>query len=225
VTQKILVVEDDASLGKQIVEHLEGAGFAPTWLKDGDSAMRESPKPYALVVLDLMLPGAYGLDVLKQVRSHGSAVPVLILSARNETRDKVRALQLGADDFVTKPFWPEELVARVRARLRRPVMEQDGAINAGDLTIDLAARTVTVKSEPIELTKVEFDLLAALARRAGAAIQRSWLVDNVLDPEREGTERTLDVHISRLRKKLGASGRHVATVWGVGYRLETQAPA
>jgi two-component system response regulator MtrA len=223
VTQKILVVEDDASLGKQIVEHLEGAGFEPTWLRDGDSAMREPTKGYALIVLDLMLPGAYGLDVLKHVRAAGSAVPVLVLSARNETRDKVRALQLGADDFVTKPFWPEELIARVKARLRRPVMEQqDGTITAGELSIDLAARAVLVRGADVELTKVEFDLLAALARRPGAAIQRSWLVDHVLDPERDGTERTLDVHMSRLRKKLGPAAKRIATVWGVGYRLETQ---
>jgi two-component system response regulator MtrA len=224
VTQKILVVEDDVSLGRQIVEHLENAGFEPTWLQDGDSAMREPTKGYALIVLDLMLPGAYGLDVLKHVRGAGSAVPVLVLSARNETRDKVRALQLGADDFVTKPFWPEELIARVKARLRRPVMEQqDGAIRAGEMTIDLSARAVTVKDEAVELTKVEFDLLAALARRPGAAIQRSWLVEHVLDPERDGTERTLDVHMSRLRKKLGPASKRIATVWGVGYRLETQA--
>ncbi len=222
MTQKILVVEDDVSLGRQIVEHLESAGFEPTWLKDGDSAMREPTKGYALIVLDLMLPGAYGLDVLKHVRGAGSAVPVLILSARNETRDKVRALQLGADDFVTKPFWPEELIARVKARLRRPVMEQqDGAIHAGEMTIDLSARAVSVKDEPVELTKVEFDLLAALARRPGAAIQRSWLVEHALDPERDGTERTLDVHMSRLRKKLGPAAKRIATVWGVGYRLET----
>ena len=224
MTQKILVVEDDVSLGKQIVEHLEGAGFEPTWLTDGDRAMREPTKGYALIVLDLMLPGAYGLDVLKHVRSAGSAVPVLILSARNETRDKVRALQLGADDFVTKPFWPEELIARVKARLRRPVMEQqDGTITAGELSIDLAARSVAVKGDAVDLTKVEFDLLAALARRPGSAIQRSWLVEHVLDPDRDGTERTLDVHMSRLRKKLGSAAKRIATVWGVGYRLETVA--
>jgi two-component system response regulator MtrA len=224
MNQRILVVEDDLQLGRQIVGHLEGAGYAPTWIKDGDTALRESPRGYVLVVLDLMLPGAYGLDVLKKMRASGSSVPVLVLSARNDTRDKVRALQLGADDFVTKPFWPDELIARVKARLRRPVMEQSGAIEAGELSIDLAARTVTVRGESVELTKVEFDLLAALARRPGAAIERSWLVENVLDPEREGTERTLDVHMSRLRKKLGPAARHVATVWGVGYRLQTQAP-
>jgi DNA-binding response OmpR family regulator len=225
MNQRILVVEDDAQLGQQIVGHLEGAGYEPTWLKDGDSAMREPTKPYALVVLDLMLPGAYGLDVLKKMRSSGSSVPVLVLSARNDTRDKVRALQLGADDFVTKPFWPEELIARVKARIRRPVMEQGGSIQTGELSIDLAARTVAVAGAAVDLTKVEFDLLAALARRPGAAIQRSWLVEHVLDPEREGTERTLDVHMSRLRKKLGAASKHVATVWGVGYRLETQGDA
>ena len=222
MAQKILLVEDDASRGRQIVGTLRESGFDSHWLTDGDAAMREQVRTYALVILDLMLPGAYGLDVLKQIRGTGSAVPVLVLSARNETRDKVRALQLGADDFVTKPFWPEELIARIKARLRRPVLEQSGSIDAGDLSIDLAARTVSVKGTNVDLTKVEFDLLAALARRAGAAIERSWLVDNVLDPEREGTERTLDVHMSRLRKKLGPAAKSVATVWGVGYRLETQ---
>ena len=224
MAHRILLIEDDASLGRQIDGSLREAGFEPTWLTDGDAAMRESPRPYALVVLDLMLPGAYGLDVLKQIRGSGSSVPVLILSARNETRDKVRALQLGADDFVTKPFFPEELIARIRARLRRPSMETDGAVKVGALEIDMTGRAVVVAGEPVELTRVEFDLLAALARRPGAAVARSWLADNVLDPEREGTERTLDVHVSRLRRKLGSAGKCVATVWGVGYRL-TEASA
>jgi two-component system response regulator MtrA len=223
VTPRILLVEDDESLGRQIVAHLRDAGLDPTWLTDGDAAMREPTKPYAVVVLDLMLPGAYGLDVLKQIRASGSSVPVLVLSARNETRDKVRALQLGADDFVTKPFFPEELIARVRARLRRPTLEAEGVVRAGELEIDLAARTVRVDDAPVEMTRVEFDLLAALARRPGAAVARSWLADHVLDPEREGTERTLDVHVSRLRKKLGSCGGRIATVWGVGYRLEAEA--
>lgn len=221
MSRRILLVEDDAALGRQIVAHLRGGGFDPTWLTDGDTALRESPKPYALVILDLMLPGAYGLDVLKHLRAGGSAVPVLILSARNETRDKVRALELGADDFVTKPFFPEELLARVEARLRRPTLEEGGVVRAGELELDLAGRSALVGGERVELTRVEFDLLAALGRRPGAAVARSWLVDHVLDPEREGTERTLDVHVSRLRRKLGAAGRRIATVWGVGYRLDT----
>jgi two-component system response regulator MtrA len=219
MAQRVLLVEDDPSLGRQVAASLEEAGFETTWLTDGDAAMREPPRPYALVVLDLTLPGAYGLDVLKQIRASGSSVPVLVLSARNETRDKVRALQLGADDFVTKPFFPEELIARVRARVRRPSMETEGRVQVGELEVDLAARSVAVAGDAVDLTRVEFDLLAALARRAGAAVARSWLVDHVLDPEREGTERTLDVHVSRLRRKLGAAGKQVATVWGVGYRL------
>ena len=220
VQEKILLVEDDESLGRQMVEYLRESGFTPTWLKNGDDALLESPDDYGLMILDLMLPGAYGLDVLKHFRVD-SDVPVLVLSARNDTEDKVRALQLGADDFVTKPFWPEELMARVHARLRRPVLQRSGVIKAGQLSVDTIGRRVTVGDTPVELTRVEFDLLSALARRPGAAIPRAWLVDHVLDPEREGTERTLDVHVSRLRKKLGPCGKCVATVWGVGYRLET----
>lgn len=221
---KILLVEDDEQLGRQIVGYLREADFDPHWIQDGDEAMAEPPDPYSLLILDLMLPGAYGLDVLKQVRTE-SDVPVLVLSARNDTEDKVRALQLGADDFVTKPFWPEELLARVHARLRRPVLQRSGVIQAGELAVDVVGRRAYVGEESIDLTRVEFDLLAALAKRPGAAIPRDWLVEHVLDPEREGGLRTLDVHISRLRKKLGRCARCVATVWGVGYRLETQVPS
>jgi len=216
---RVLLVEDDEKLGRQIVDNLSEAGFEATWAKTGTEALGINPEPFSLLVLDLMLPGAHGLDVLKHLR-RGSDVPVLVLSARNDTADKVRALELGADDYVTKPFWPEELVARVQARLRRPTLQRAGLIEAGDLAIDLVSRRVHVAGDSIELTKVEFDLLAALARRPGAAIPRSWLVENVLDPDRAGTERTLDVHVSRLRKKLGPCARCVATVWGVGYRLE-----
>jgi DNA-binding response OmpR family regulator len=218
--QRVLVVEDDAHLGRQVVDRLRAEGFEPTWVQDGNEAMGMALEPFALLVLDLMLPGAHGFDILKRLRAE-SEVPVLVLSARNDTRDKVRALELGADDYVTKPFWPEELVARIGARLRRPALQQNGVVRLGDLAIDVRARQARVAGQEIELTRVEFDLLAALAQRPGAAVARAWLVDHVLDPDREGTERTLDVHVSRLRKKLGRAGRQVATVWGVGYRLET----
>ena len=219
---RVLVVEDDEKLARQVVACLQDGGFEPTWVKDGEAALAANPRTYALIVLDLMLPGAHGLDVLKRVR-HECEVPVLVLSARNDTTDKVRALELGADDYLTKPFWPEELLARVHARLRRPVMQRSGLIDVGELSIDPEGRRVTVHGEGVDLTKVEFDLLVALARRPGAAITRAWLVENVLDPERDGTERTLDVHVSRLRKKLGSAGGQVATVWGVGYKLEATA--
>jgi DNA-binding response OmpR family regulator len=219
MAERILVVEDDEKLGAQIVERLRGEGFEPTWLRDGDEAARADPSRFVLIVLDLMLPGMYGLDVLKRIRST-SDVPVLVLTARDHPADRVRGLELGADDYVTKPFWPEELVARVRARLRRPVMQRGERVIVGAMAIDLSGRRVEIDGAPIELTRVEFDLLALLARRPGQAITRAALVEKVLDPERQGTERTLDVHVSRLRKKLGAEGRRVATVWGIGYRLE-----
>jgi two-component system response regulator MtrA len=222
MADRILLVEDDEALGRQVVGHLEGAGFVVRWIRDGDEAACEDPSPYSLAILDLMLPGAYGLDVLKRLRAD-SDLPVLILSARHDTNDKVRALELGADDFVTKPFWPEELIARVRTRLRRPSLQREGVLAAGDLVVDVEARAVTTAGTFVDLTRVEFDLLAALSRRPGAAIDRGWLVDNVLDPEREGTERTLDVHVSRLRKKLGKYAKMVQTVWGVGYRLNPEA--
>src|SRR5690606_160124 len=220
MTDRILVVEDDAQLGAQIVERLEREGFEVTWEKDGDAAKRTDPRPFCLILLDLMLPGTYGLDVLKKVRA-SSDVPVLILTARDHPADRVRGLELGADDYVTKPFWPEELLARVRARIRRPVMARGERFVVGALAIDLAARRVEVAGEPVALTRVELDLLAVLARRPGQAVTRRALAEEVLDPEREGGERTLDVHVSRLRKKLGPEGKRVATVWGIGYRLET----
>lgn len=224
MADRILVVEDDEKLGSQIVEHLEGAGYAPDWKKDGDEAARVDPAPYALVILDLMLPGTYGLDVLKRYRSK-SDVPVLILTARDHPADRVRGLDLGADDYVTKPFWPEELLARVKARLRRPMLTRGEAVSVGTLRIDMAARAVEVGGVAIELTKVEFDLLSTLAARAGQAMTRAALVDKVLDPERQGSERTLDVHVSRLRKKLGDEGKRIATVWGIGYRFDNSEEA
>jgi two-component system response regulator MtrA len=216
--RKILLVEDDAALGGQLVERLRKEGYEVEWCRTGSGALSLDPRGYELVVLDLMLPGTHGLDVLKRMRQEAD-VPVVVLSARNETETKVRALELGADDYVTKPFWPEELLARLEARLRRPSLEALDVLERGTLRLDLRARRILVREREVELTRIEFDILAALARRAGAAVSREWLVANVLDPDREGTERTLDVHVSRLRKKLGEAGSQILTVWGVGYRL------
>ncbi len=218
MTSRILLIEDDKNLGDQIVTNLKRDGFEVTWISDGHAALDADPTQHDLVVLDLMLPGAFGLDILKIYRETAET-PVLVLSARNETSTKVRALALGADDYVTKPFWPEELLARIQARLRRPLLHAADVVETGALRIDLAGRMVTNGGHAVELTKIEFDLLAALAQRPGSAITRQSLVDRVLDPDREGTSRTLDVHFSRVRKKLGAEGARIATVWGVGYRL------
>jgi two-component system response regulator MtrA len=214
----ILVVEDDEALGAQIERELQGAGYGVERLRDGDAASRRDPTEFDLVILDLMLPGAYGLDVLKRMREK-SDVPVLILSARQETRDKVRGLELGADDYLVKPFWPEELLARVKARIRRPALERSNVKRFGAIAIDLEQRSVSVAEQAIDLTPAELGILSALAKRAGSAITRAALVEAALDPDREGGERTLDVHVSRLRKKLGREGGRVETVWGIGYRL------
>ncbi len=222
MTHRILLVEDDTELGRQVKDHLERKGYFVTWLTHGDEALAEDPSSYSILVLDLMLPGAYGLDVLKAARERAE-VPVLILSARNETADKVRALKLGADDYVTKPFWPEELVARIEARLRRPGMSQRRVVAAGPLTIDVAARRVLLGDDELTLAPVEFDVLAALAKRVGEAVPRLTLVEEVLDPASADPMRTLDVHVSRLRKKLGDASRQVATVYKIGYRLEAEA--
>lgn len=217
--RRVLLVEDDRELGAQIVSHLRRAGLDPIWWTEGRRlAPGELPEDVELVVLDLMLPGAYGMDMLKDLRASSSEVPVLVLSARIDTSDKVRALQLGADDYMTKPFWPEELVARVRARLRRPTMARASVVEVGPLRIDLDRREVHVHGARVDLTRVELGILAALAERPGMAATRSFLAERVLDGEREGAERTLDVHVSRLRKKLGP-GTFVETVWGIGYRL------
>jgi DNA-binding response OmpR family regulator len=218
-SRRILVVEDDEKLAEQVIATLKRARYQPTRLSTGTEALKVAPGKFSLIILDLMLPGVHGLDVLKHMRSQ-SEVPILVLSARNETNDKVRALQLGADDFVTKPFWPDELVERVNARIRRPTLMRNNRIAIGALTIDLAARSVFRGRRAIDLTKVEFDLLATLIRRSGDAISRRSLAESALGPDRASGDRVLDVHMSRLRKKLGVEGRRLATVWGIGYRFE-----
>jgi two-component system response regulator MtrA len=219
--QLILLVEDDEALGAQVVQGLERAGFVVRWLKRGDEAADAVMDGVALVILDLMLPGQDGFAVMRTLRRR-TEVPVLVLTARQDPVDRVRALNLGADDFVTKPFWPDELLARVHARLRRPVLCRDNALVFGCLQIDLDQRRVTVNGAECELTRAEFELLAVLAKRPGAAISRRTLVDRALDPDDLGTDRTLDVHFSRLRKKLGEAGALIETVRGIGYRLRLE---
>ncbi|HVV86365.1 MAG TPA: response regulator transcription factor [Kofleriaceae bacterium] len=221
MAERILFLEDDRELGEQVSQRLRAAGFEVEWWTEGRKLVAADTAGLALVVLDLMLPGTYGMEILAELR-RTSEVPVLVLSARNDSSDKVRALKLGADDYMTKPFWPDELLERVRARIRRPTMQRTDVLEAGPVHIDLQRREVTVAGQEVELTPVEYGFLVALARRPGMAITRSWLVDNVLDPDREGSERTLDVHASRLRKKLGQAGL-IETVWGIGYRLASPA--
>ena len=217
---KILLVEDDKKLGAQIVEYLNDAGYDTTWIIDGYDALEElhSNSDFKLLILDLMLPSVSGMEILENLRQH-SNMPVLILSARNETFDKVKALKLGADDYMTKPFWPEELIERVKARLRRPNIEKSNIFIFKSMKIDYNARKVFINEKIVELTKAEYEIILILSKRPNETITRQILLDNALDPDNEGTERTLDVHISRLRKKLNDISKNIETVWGIGYRF------
>jgi two-component system response regulator MtrA len=218
VSNRILLVEDDLALGQQVVDTLSRAGFDPHWIRDGDTARELDPDEYRLIVLDLMLPGTYGMELLKRYRQR-SEVPVLILSARDDTADKIRGLKLGADDYVTKPFFPEELIARIQACLRRPNLVGADRLVVGAIQVDLERRAVTTTEGTLSLTPVEFEILALLARRKGSAVTRDALADAALDPAHDAGRRTLDVHISRLRSKLGPRATQLETVWGIGYRL------
>ncbi len=221
MTQRILLIEDDPDLGAQLRRDLGKAGFEVTWVADGDEALSTSLEGMDLVILDLMLPGAYGLDILKKYRLT-SEVPVLIVTARDHTADKVRALGLGADDYVTKPFWPEELLARVKARLRRPELKKsdEKVVRAGALEIKESERRVLLSGQAVELSRTELEVLFSLSRRAGRPVERARIAEEALSEDGDGDGRALDVHVSRLRKKLGAEGKRIATVWGIGYRLE-----
>jgi DNA-binding response OmpR family regulator len=220
----ILVAEDEPQIAGLVRDYLEHAGFAVITAADGAAALAlaRARRPDALV-LDLGLPRVDGLDVIRSIR-RDSRVPILILSARGDEIDRVTGLELGADDYVVKPFSPRELVARVRAVLRRgeTAPHADERIVAGDLELDLVRHRVTAAGRPVSLTPTEFELLATLAREPGRVWTRSQLLDSIHGFSLETYERAIDGHIRNLRKKLepdDAAPRYVRTVHGVGYAL------
>ena len=220
----ILVVEDEPRIAGLVRDYLEQAGFAVLAAGDGKGALAiaRTRRPDALV-LDLGLPGMDGLDVIRSIR-RDSDVPIVILSARGDESDRIIGLELGADDYVVKPFSPKEVVARVRAVLRRSEARSatGETITAGDLVIDMSHRRVTVAGRPATLTPTEFELLVTLAREPGRVWTRGQLLDAVRGFSLETYERAIDGHIRNLRRKLepdDASPRYVRTVHGVGYAL------
>ncbi len=226
--ETILVVDDEPKILKTVRAYLENAGFRVVTAGDGQMALTvyRHEKP-ALVVLDLGLPGMDGLDVARTLR-RDSNVPIIMLTARVDEADKLIGLELGSDDYVTKPFSPRELVARVRAVLRRTGGEREEApvpIVAGDVLIDMERRLVTVSGQPVELTPTEFDLLVVLARHPGRVFTRLELLDRVQGYAFEGYERTVDAHVKNLRQKIEPDPkqpRYLVTVYGVGYRFAEQ---
>ncbi len=218
----VVVVEDDPHIADLVDMYLRREGFRVIQAADGAAGLaaiaREAPR---LAILDVGLPGDLdGLAVCRQLRAR-SLLPVLILTARDDEFDRVLGLELGADDYVTKPFSPRELVARVRAILRRtdrPATGPAEVLMAGDVEVDVGRREARIAGTPVPLTAREFDLLRFLADNAGLALSRQQLLDGVWGPGWYGDERTVDVHVGQLRKKLG-DGLPLTTVWGVGYRL------
>jgi DNA-binding response OmpR family regulator len=223
--ETILVVDDEPKLVKTVRAYLENAGFRVVTAGDGQLALtvyrHERP---ALVILDLGLPSLDGLDVARSLR-RDSNVPIIMLTARVDEADKLVGLELGADDYVTKPFSPRELVARVRAVLRRTGGDREqvqATIVAGDVRVDLERRQATVGGRLVDLTPTEFDLLAVLARHPGRVFSRLELLDRVQGYAFEGYERTVDAHVKNLRQKMEPDPkdpRYVLTVYGVGYRF------
>lgn len=224
IGKKILVVDDEKKIVTVVRGYLEQAGFGVVVAYDGKQALtvfrHEQP---TLVLLDLNLPGMDGLDVARTLRKE-SSVPIIMLTARVEEADRLIGLELGADDYIVKPFSPREVVARVRAVLRRVEGETTAAqvLHAGELTLDLSKHSVTLGNEPVELTPTEFDLLATLMQNPGRAFTRMQLLDRVQGQTFEGYERTVDAHIKNLRQKIGDSPqapRYILTVFGVGYKF------
>jgi two-component system response regulator MtrA len=218
---RVLVVDDDPALAEMLGIVLRGEGLEPSFVADGDQALAafRAVNP-DLVLLDIMLPGTDGIDVCRQLRAE-SGVPIVMLTAKSDTVDVVVGLESGADDYVVKPFKPKELVARVRARLRRTDDRPPESLQIGDVHIDVAGHSVTRDGKPIPLTPLEFDLLVALARRPHQVFTRETLLEQVWGYRHAADTRLVNVHVQRLRAKVERDPEHpevVVTVRGVGYK-------
>jgi phosphate regulon transcriptional regulator PhoB len=225
---EVLVVEDEPDIQALIVHHLTRDGFRCRTAGDGAQALAllRAGVP-DLVVLDLMLPGIDGLELTRRLRAEPAwaRLPIIMLTAKGDEVDRIVGLEMGADDYVAKPFSPKELLARVRAVLRRAKPADDGrALAGGGVTLDPARHRVTVAGAPVDLTPKEFDLLHALMASSGRVLSREFLLNRVWGYTRadEIESRTVDVHVRRLRAKLGDAGRRIATVKSVGYRFESE---
>lgn len=210
---KILLIEDDASLGKNLQDSLHTEGFEVTWVQNLSDAFKENSDDYALVLLDWMLPDGQGIDYLKEKHN----TPIIMLTARADLLDKVLGLESGASDYMTKPFEFRELIARIRVQTRKEINKEQTKINLKDLEIDAIKREVFYKNENIPLTKMEFDLLYLLASQKDQIFSREKLLDKVWGYENYPTTRTVDTHVLQLRQKL--SQEMIKTIRGIGYCL------
>jgi len=218
---KILVVDDEARMRKLVKDFLMIKGFQVLEAEDGEQAVDIffQQKDIALIILDVMMPKMDGWEVCKTIRQY-SRVPIIMLTARGEERDELQGFKLGVDEYISKPFSPKILVARVEAILRRSNMNVSDASEIGGIRIDKAAHQVTIDGKPIELSYKEFELLNYFVENQGIALSREKILNNVWNYDYFGDARTIDTHVKKLRSKMGAKGDYIKTIWGMGYKFE-----
>ena len=221
---KILVVDDEARMRKLVKDFLTIKGYQVIEAGDGEEAVEIffQQKDIALILLDVMMPKMDGWEVLKTIRLH-SKVPIIMLTARGEERDELQGFDLGVDEYISKPFSPKILVARVEAILRRSNHVVGEVMNVGGIEINKAAHQVTIDGKPIELSYKEFELLTYFVENQGIALCREKILNNVWNYDYFGDARTIDTHVNKLRSKLGEKGDYIKTIWGMGYKFEVGA--
>ena len=218
---KILMVDDEARMRKLVRDFLTNKGFKVIVAADGEEAVDIffAQKDIALILLDVMMPKMDGWEVLKTIRKY-SQVPVVMLTARSEERDELQGFSLGVDEYISKPFSPKILVARVEAILRRSNAVSSDVLEVGGIRIDKAAHQVTIDGKEVDLSFKEFELLTYFVENEGIALSREKILNNVWNYDYFGDARTIDTHVKKLRSKMGAKGEYIKTVWGMGYKFE-----
>ena len=218
---KILVVDDEARMRKLVKDFLSIKGFIVLEAEDGEEALKvfDSNKDIKLILLDVMMPKLDGVETLEVIRQY-SKVPVMMLTARSEERDELEGYKLGVDEYITKPFSPKILVARVEAVLRRTFGESEEKLIAGAIEIDKIARSVYIDQKPVELSLKEYELLTYFIENKGIALSREKILSSVWNYDYFGDARTIDTHVKKLRAKMGERGDYIKTVWGMGYKFE-----
>ena len=220
-TLKVLVVDDEARMRKLVKDFLTVKGFQVLEAEDGEQAVDLffQEKDISLIILDVMMPKMNGWDVCRTIRQY-SRVPIIMLTARSEERDELQGFQLGVDEYISKPFSPKILVARVEAILRRTNVAVTDASEVGGIRIEKAAHRVSIDGKPVELSYKEFELLAYFMENQGIALSREKILNNVWNYDYFGDARTIDTHVKKLRSKMGEKGNYIKTIWGMGYKFE-----
>ncbi|MCI8725262.1 MAG: response regulator transcription factor [Hungatella sp.] len=221
---KILIVDDEARMRKLVKDFLTIKGFRTVEAQDGEQALELffQQRDIALILLDVMMPKLDGWQVLKEIRKH-STVPIIMLTARGEERDELQGFELGVDEYISKPFSPKILTARVEAILRRSNAISGDVIETGGISIDKGAHQVTIDGVPVELSYKEFELLTYFVENQGLALSREKILNNVWNYDYFGDARTIDTHVKKLRSKMGEKGDYIKTIWGMGYKFEVSA--